>query len=368
MVRKNLHKGLQDPLKVKENKSETVAGELLDRIVENPEPLVYLSNRHIVSARQFDRDMVVQLSRLAAQYESSPVLFHRPLSGKILISAFYEPSTRTRLSFESAWHRLGGDIMSITDANSTGIAKGETLEDIAEMFNNYGDVVVLRDNREKSVYRMLDSLRIPILNAGNGIDEHPTQALADLYTIIKWRPEIAQDDISEDKKITVGIIGTPSRMRTVRSMLILLSYFSHAIHKVYIINPEADAIDEEQKAELEENGLHIDHVSELNPYLPEMDVVYINSIAWVGESFEKLAGDMKLSTSSPLKKGAIVLHPLARADELDTSLDKTPHNWYFTQARGAVFLRMALLTCLVQRVSLVMDVTDPTLESENGPV
>jgi aspartate carbamoyltransferase catalytic subunit len=359
-----LHPGLRNPIEKKELYSETVARRFTEKVDENPEPIVDLSNRHVVSAWQFDRDMIVQLSRLAAVYESTPVLFHKPLSGKILISAFYEPSTRTRLSFESAWHRLGGDIMSITDAGTTGIAKGESLEDVAEMFNNYGDVVVLRDNKDDSVYRMLDSLRIPILNAGNGVDEHPTQALADLYTILKWKPELAFRNSAPEDKITLGIIGTPARMRTVRSLLILLSFFSDAINEVVIINPDPDALGREQEKELHEAGLKLRRVSSLNSVLPELDVVYINSIAWVGESFEKLAGDMKLSISSPLKKGSIVLHPLARADELDSSLDDTEHNWYFAQARGAVYMRMALLTCLVQRVNLVMDVSDPTIEED----
>ena len=125
---------------------------LVEHVKEDPEPLVELANRHVVSARQFDRWTVAQLCRMAAMYETTPHLMQPPLAGKILISAFYEPSTRTRLSFESAWHRLGGDIMSITDPASTGIAKGESLADVAEMFNNYGDMVVLRDGSETAVY------------------------------------------------------------------------------------------------------------------------------------------------------------------------------------------------------------------------
>src|SRR5690606_24308070 len=110
-----------------------------------------LANRHIVSSRQFDRETVTQLCRMAAQYESMPSLHHRPLAGKILITVFNEPSTRTRLSFESAWHRLGGDIMSITDPGSTSSAKGESLEDMGEMISSYGETVVLRDSRETAV-------------------------------------------------------------------------------------------------------------------------------------------------------------------------------------------------------------------------
>lgn len=355
---KKLHPLLTAPVSYIPSIDETSAHQLVSGVPEESDVLVKLSHRHIVSARQFDRKTIVQLARLAASYESSPVLFHRPLQGMILISAFYEPSTRTRLSFESAWHRLGGDIMSITDAGTTGIAKGESLEDVAEMFNNYGDVVVLRDTKEQSVYRMLESLRIPIINAGNGIDEHPTQALADLYAILKWKPELAHGGLSEEKKIVIGIVGTPAKMRTVRSLMLLLGLFSDVIREVVVINPDRESVNEEQMEELAEAGLSLRFEEKLNPVLPELDVVYINSIAWIGDSFEKLTGDMKLTANSPLKDNAIILHPLARAEELDPSLDVTPHNRYFSQARGAVYIRMALLTCVVRRVNLVADVSD----------
>ncbi|QKT03770.1 aspartate carbamoyltransferase [Ectothiorhodospiraceae bacterium 2226] len=331
---------------------------LLNHIEEDAAPLVDLANRCIVSARQFDRATCVQLFRLAAQYESTPALMARPLANKILISAFYEPSTRTRLSFESAWHRLGGDIMSITDRGSTGIAKGESLPDIAEMFNNYGDVIVLRDSHDQSVYEMLPALRIPIINAGNGVDEHPTQALADLYAIFKWRPELLDEDLPEDQRIRIGVIGVPDRMRTVRSLLLMLSLFPEAIAEIVIISPEEGLFREGQREELEQRGLRVRVSKRLDETLPALDVVYINSIAWVGDTYEQLGVDMRLSADSPLKSGAIVLHPLARGAELATDLDDTPHNWYFAQARGAVFVRMALLTCLVQRIGQVMDAQD----------
>ncbi|MFP4079439.1 MAG: aspartate carbamoyltransferase [Ectothiorhodospira sp.] len=328
---------------------------LADSIPEQAGPLLALASRHVVSSRQFDRATLEQLFRLSAQYESTPALMHLPLQGKILISAFYEPSTRTRLSFESAWHRLGGDIMSITDAKSTGMAKGESIQDIAEMFNNYGDVIVLRNNENQAIYDMLDSLRIPIVNAGNGIDEHPTQALADLYTIFKWRPDLLDRDLPADQRIRVGIIGVPNRMRTVRSLLLLLARFPEAVDEVVLFTDEDSPFDPGQREELEDSGLHLRVARDLDGELPGLDVIYINAIAWVGDGYEELGTELKLSTQSPLKPGSIILHPLARGEELSTDLDPTPHNWYFAQARGAVFVRMALLTCMVRRVSEVMD-------------
>jgi aspartate carbamoyltransferase catalytic subunit len=322
---------------------------LMQQIPEDLVPLLELVHRPVVSARQFSREQLVQLARLAARYEIKPQLISRPLTGKILISAFYEPSTRTRLSFESAWHRLGGDIMSITDPATTGIAKGESLYDVAEMLNNYGDLVVLRDTDERAVYEMLEGLRIPIVNGGNGVDEHPTQAMADIYTILKWRPALTEpESLVAADRVRIGIIGVPSRMRTVRSLLMLLSRFAPGIDEVVIITDADQPFDEGQREELAEAGLNISVTDQLDAELPGLDVVYINAIAWVGDSFENHGASYRLSKGSPLKEGAIVMHPLARGDELNRDLDDTLHNWYFAQARGAVFVRMALLAALLK--------------------
>jgi aspartate carbamoyltransferase catalytic subunit len=331
---------------------------LLKTIQEDGEHLKQLSSQHIISSDQFGRDVLLQLFRLAAKFESNPQRFRTPLQGKILISAFYEPSTRTRLSFESAWHRLGGDIMSITDRSTTGIAKGESLSDVGEMFNNYGDCVVLRDTNESSVREMMRSLRIPIINAGNGLDEHPTQALADLYTIFKWRPGLLSESDDKPAPIRIGIIGVPNKMRTVRSLLKMLAIFPEVVDEIVLIHDgESDQVfDEGQLEQLQEAGLKIKTGTDLDAELPQLDVVYINAIAWKGDGFESYGSRFVLDGNSPLKADAIVMHPLARGDELSTDLDGTSHNWYFSQARGAVFLRMALLTCMCERIERVMDV------------
>jgi len=321
---------------------------LLDRIPEDLTSLLDLVNRPVVSARQFSREQLLQLTRLAARYETQPQQMVRPLTGKILVSAFYEPSTRTRLSFESAWHRLGGDIMSITDPASTGIAKGESLYDIGEMLNHYGDLVVLRDGDEQAVYEMLESLRIPIVNGGNGTDEHPTQAMADIYALLKWRPELCDGDIDLARKIRFGIVGVPRRMRTVRSLLIYLSLFAPALEELVVVSDEQEPFAEGQREELEEAGLKVRTTQDFDAELPNLDVVYINAIAWVGGNYEELGARYRLDAGSPLKPDAIIMHPLARGDELSRDLDATLHNWYFAQARGAVYMRMALLSTILK--------------------
>lgn len=322
--------------------------ELMGAVHEDPAVLADLAYRSIISSRQFDREQVVQLCRLAAKYETAQHMSQSPLTGKILISAFYEPSTRTRLSFESVWHRLGGDIISITDPSTTGIAKGESYKDVAEMMNHYGDIVVLRDSNENAIYEMMEALRIPIVNAGNGIDEHPTQALTDIYTIFKWRPDLITGDVKGSRKVTIGVIGVPGKMRTVRSLLTLLSLFSDAIKEVIVIANVDEVYSPGQQEKLQANGLKVRVIRQLASELPNMDVVYINAIAWVGDSYVELGKEYYLNADSPLKKDAIILHPLARGDELSTTLDNTPHNWYFAQARGAVFMRMALLSTIMR--------------------
>jgi len=321
---------------------------LLNAIQEDLTPLLNLVQRPVVRADQFSREQLLQLSRLAARFETQPQLITRPLTGKILISAFYEPSTRTRLSFESAWHRLGGDIMSITDPSSTGIAKGESLFDVGQMLNHYGDLVVLRDSSNDAVYEMLEALRIPIINAGNGTDEHPTQAMADIYTLLKWRPELCQEKVNHKQRVRIGIVGVPGRMRTVRSLLTFLGLFSNAIKEVVVISERDNPFSEGQQQQLEDAGLILRVSKDLNRELPTIDVVYINAIAWLGDSYEEMGSHFKLTKSSPLKSDAIILHPLARGEELSRDLDDTPHNWYFAQARGAVFMRMALLSAILK--------------------
>lgn len=322
--------------------------DLLEAIDEDLAPLLALAQRPVVSANQFTREQLLQLSRLAARYETQPQMITRPLTGKILISAFYEPSTRTRLSFESAWHRLGGDIMSITDPASTGIAKGESLYDVGEMLNHYGDLVVLRDSDEHAVYEMLEALRIPIINGGNGIDEHPTQAMADIYALLKWRPALCLDNMDPAQRIRIGIVGVPGRMRTIRSLLTLLGLFASTITEVVIISDEEQPFAEGQREELEASGLKLRISSDMTSELPQLDVIYINTIAWLGDDYEELGSQYRLDKSSPMKPDAIILHPLARGQELARELDDTPHNWYFAQARGAVFMRMAVLSSMLK--------------------
>ena len=309
-----------------------------------------LAGQSVLGARQFDRQTVIELCKFAALLELTEIASHHPLDGKLVITAFFEASTRTRLSFESAVLRLDGKIVSVPDGRVTGIAKGESLEDIGEMFNTYGDLVVLRHPETDSIERIRRNLQIPLVNAGNGSGEHPTQALLDWYTILKWRPALMLPQPREESRIHLGIIGTPGSMRAVKSFVLLALNFPNAIKRITVISEMVDPLGDLLTSAVGDASISVDSTNDINDLISELDVVYMNSIAFLGESYKTLDSRYKLHNDSPLKDDAVILHPFARRDELNVGLDATAHNLYFAQAASAVFLRQALLIALLGRV------------------
>lgn len=317
------------------------------------EPLDALAGQSIVNPRQFDRRTVVALAQLAALLESRNVEMDKPLDGKIAITAFFEASTRTRLSFESAVQRLDGKVLSVPDGQVTGIAKGESLADIGEMFNTYGDVVIMRHPDTNCIEEIRKNLQRPLINAGNGSGHHPTQALIDWYTLLKWRPQLAKIDCPSDQRIHLGIIGTPGSMRAVKSFLRLALMFEGAVERITIISELADPVGLDLTEPIEESPIPIDIINDAQKVLPTLDVIYVNSIAFLGDSYRNLDNRYKLDSESKLREHAVIMHPLARNDELSTDLDETPHNLYFAQAAGAVFVRQSLLTAVLDRLDRI---------------
>ncbi len=319
-------------------KRETIDLSILKKLVGNS----------VLSIEQFDRSLALELCKFAALLESTEVALSHPLDGKIVITAFFEPSTRTRLSFESAVLRLDGKTISIPSGKTTGAAKGESLSDIGEMFNAYGDIVVMRHTETDALEQILKNLRIPLINAGNGSGEHPTQALADWFAILKWKPKL-KGVVEEHEKIHLGILGTPGSMRAVNSFLRMSLLFKQGIKKISIISEMADPLGEDLEKSLIESGVDFQITNDINEGITDFDVIYMNSIAFLGDSYRSLDSRFKLNTESKLKEDAVVLHPLARLDELDPNLDRTTHNLYFTQAHGAVFIRQALFISILNR-------------------
>ncbi|MBD3403987.1 aspartate carbamoyltransferase [candidate division GN15 bacterium] len=321
---------------------------LIEEETINLEVLRKLVGESLIEVNQLDRPLVLEICKFAALLEATEIASSHPLDGKIVITAFFEASTRTRLSFESAVLRLDGKVISIPDAKTTGVAKGESLADIGEMLNAYGDLVVMRHTRRESVDEIREKLRIPLVNAGNGSSHHPTQALADWYAILKWKPELKLGAKS-GKKLHLGILGTPGSMRAVRSFLQMSLLFKDVIGKMSIVSEMADPLGAEIDHELENSGVDYHITNDINEVVSDLDVIYMNSIAFLGDSYRTLDARYRLHKGSELKKDAVVLHPLARLDELHPSLDDTHHNLYFTQAHGAVFIRQALMISILNR-------------------
>lgn len=322
---------------------------LLDKDSIDLSILQKLIGTSILSVDQFNKQLVLEICKFAALLESTEIAASHPLDGKIIITAFFEASTRTRLSFESAVLRLDGKIISIPLGQATGQAKGESLADIGEMFNAYGDLVVLRHTDTDSIQEMQNNLRLPLINAGNGTGEHPTQALADWFAILKWKPRLKGDEVAPKHQIHLGILGTPGSMRAVNSFLRMSLLFKSGIRKISIVSEMADPLGPELESRLQKSGLDYLVTNDINDVVSDLDVIYMNSIAFLGDSYKTLDSRFKLNAESNLKKDSVVLHPLARLDELDPTLDETPHNLYFTQAHGAVFIRQALFISILNR-------------------
>lgn len=313
-----------------------------------------LSGKSILNVRDLSREVVIEICKLAAVLEKFEIAPYKVLEGKIVTTAFFEASTRTRLSFESSVLRLGGRILSIPEGGVTGVKKGESLEDIGEMFNAYCDMVILRHTDTDCLERIQKHLRVPLINAGNGSGEHPTQALADWYALLKWRPTLADTGpTKEEDKLDLGILGTPGSMRAVKSFLLMSLLFQSKIRKVTVISEYADPFGVDVTEALEKAGIEYAVTNDIQETLPSLDVIYMNSIAFLGDSYKALDSRYKLDKDSDFKKGAVILHPLARLDELSTTLDKTEHNLYFSQAHGAVFVRQALLSSVLGRIDQI---------------
>lgn len=342
-----------EPVLVPPEDSETLYPQADSLYKDNPidrRILREIAGRSIVTVSDFARKEVIELCKLAAVLEKTEIAPYHPLDGKVAVTAFFEASTRTRLSFESAILRLDGRVISIADGRLTGVAKGESLYDIGEMFNAYCDLVIMRHTESEAVEEIRETLRVPLINAGNGSGEHPTQALADWYALLKWNPRLGQPFEKGNHRLELGILGTPGSMRAVKSFLFMSLYFAPHIKKVTVISEMADPFGADVIDHLKKADIDYEVTNDLQEVLPRLDIIYMNSIAFLGDSYKTLDSRFKLNAKSALKESAVILHPLARREELDVDLDRTPHNLYFSQAHGAVFVRQALMMAVFNRL------------------
>jgi aspartate carbamoyltransferase catalytic subunit len=266
------------------------------------------------------------------------------LNGQVMAALFYEPSTRTRLSFDAAMLRLGGQTMGTDNAREfSSAAKGETLEDTIRIVSGYADVIVLRHYEEGAAKRASVVSPVPIINAGDGPGQHPTQALLDLYTI--------RDELGRIDGVRIAMVGDLANGRTVRSLAYLLSKFKDI--KLWFVAPPQVAMRADLKAHLDEHKVSWVETEDLESVLPQVDVVYQTRIQKERftdpEAYQALKGIYRIDkhAMSLMRKYAILMHPLPRVDEISPEVDDDPRSAYFRQARNGLHIRMALLDRLL---------------------
>ncbi len=296
---------------------------------------------HLVESQQFTvpllQDLFERSRRMETVVARGGTLDYRD---RIMATLFYEPSTRTRLSFEAAMHRLGGQVLSTEQprAFSSEVA-GEQLEDTIRIIGGIADLIVLRHSERDGATRAAAVSPVPVVNAGDGNGgQHPTQALLDLYTI--WRERGALDGLS------IAMVGELDRGRTVRSLAYLLSKYDRV--KIHFVSPPEVQMQPDILEHLDRHGTWHDQEPELEKVIRDVDVLYLTRIRpdRVREraSLKRYTADA--ATVAAMKPGAMILHPLPRTVELDAAVDRDPRARYFQQATNGLFVRMALLTML----------------------
>jgi aspartate carbamoyltransferase catalytic subunit len=299
--------------------------------------------RHVVESQQFTVPLLMELfdrsrgmERVVARGGSLDY------QNKMLATLFYRPSTRTRFSFEAAMYRLGGKVLSTEHARAfSSEVEGEQVEDSIRIIGNYADVIVIRHSDEDGARRAAEVSPVPVINAGDGNGgQHPTQALLDLYTIYRERP---LDGLS------VAIIGELDRGRTARSLAYLLAKFDRV--KIFFVSPPALQMKSDILQYLDRHGVCCELESEINKVIGQVDVVYQTRIrpervADV-QALRRYAIDS--AVLARMKPDAMILHPLPRTVELDKTVDSDPRAFYFRQAANGLYVRMALLTMLLEK-------------------
>lgn len=296
---------------------------------------------HLVETQQFDREALRRLFELATSYEGKR---DESLRGKILASLFFEPSTRTRLSFESAMLRLGGNVITAENAAETSSAtKGETIEDTVRIVDNYADVIVMRHTEAGAAARAAAVSEVPIINGGDGAGQHPTQAFLDLYTI--------EREIGRTDDFHIAFVGDLKYGRAARSLAYLLGKYDNV--RMTFVSAPALKMKDDIKEYLSEQGVSYEETEDMQGAMREADVVYQTRVQKERfpseEEYLKFKGAYVIdrATVDHMKKGAILIHPLPRAGEIAPEVDDSPHAVYFKQAGYGVLVRMALLKTIL---------------------
>ena len=304
--------------------------------------MISLKDKDIISILDFTKEEILYILEISSRMEKEacPDI----LSGKILANLFFEPSTRTRLSFEAAMKRLGGQVIGFDELGTTSTVKGESLRDSVKIIEGYCDIIVLRHFLEGASRLSADSVDIPVVNAGDGASQHPTQTFVDLFAIKK-----AKDDI---ENLSVGFLGDLKYGRTAHSLAYALAHFNT---DMYFISPPSLRMPKDYMEELEIRNVSYQEVESISEVSEELDILYCTRIQKERFAepveYEKVRGLYKLSKSVmdelKVKDDLKILHPLPRVDEMDESLDATEYAMYFQQAHSGIPVREALLASVL---------------------
>jgi len=299
-----------------------------------------MKNKSLVSITDYTKEEYLKILALAGEFEKEPN--QSLLSGKVVATLFFEPSTRTRLSFESAVLKLGGRIIGFSDSNSSSVTKGETLYDTIKVVSNYSDLIVMRHPLEGAARFASELTPVPVVNAGDGANQHPTQTLLDLYSIYKTQGTL--------DNLTIFMVGDLKYGRTVHSLLMAMSQFKTTF---YFVSPDELKMPEEYKYYLDCLGLKYTEQKDLGANIRSADIIYMTRVQ--KERFSdpieyertKNAYVLKNSMLEGTRPNARILHPLPRVNEIDLDVDPNPKAYYFTQTLNGVFVRQAIITSIL---------------------
>ena len=299
-----------------------------------------MENRSLVTIAEHSREKILYMLEMAKEFEAHPN--RHILDGKVVATLFFEPSTRTRLSFETAANRLGARVIGFSDPKATSSSKGETLKDTIKMVSNYADIIVMRHHLEGAARYASEVTTVPIVNAGDGANQHPSQTMLDLYSIYKTQGTL--------ENLNIFLVGDLKYGRTVHSLTQALAKFNG--NRFYFIAPDALAMPQYILDMLDEKGIAWSLHNAIDDVMAEVDILYMTRVqkerldpseyANVKAQFVLRAADLEGARAN-MK----VLHPLPRIDEITTDVDKTPHAWYFQQAGNGIFARQALLALVL---------------------
>jgi aspartate carbamoyltransferase catalytic subunit len=299
-----------------------------------------MKNRSLVSIDDFSKEEILRILDLAAEFEKNPT--SNLLEGKVVATLFFEPSTRTRLSFESAISRLGGKIIGFSDSSSSSVSKGETLNDTIKVVSNYCDLIVMRHPIEGSARFASEVSTVPVINAGDGANQHPSQTLLDLYSIRKTQGTL--------DNLNIFMVGDLKYGRTVHSLMMAMSRWNTTFN---FISPEELKMPDEFKLYLDNLGLKYYEHTDFTDIISRADIIYMTRVQRERFSdpieYEKVKNVYVLRNSmlGKTKPNMRILHPLPRVNEIHQDVDSNTKAYYFEQALNGVFTRQAILCSLL---------------------